>query len=327
VPANPWSGLDAIATNPTAPAPALASHPLPAPVFQPTPPTAHFTAPEPLPQPVALPVPVQEPSPRPRPQAAPSGGISKGVFFAVVGYALLATALAVYGLFIKSGDKLDPGHPLSTIPDNFGEFDPTQRKKVSRLGVPLDGALPPEQTVALGKKLEIGQLEIEPLRIVSRPLVVVGQHSGGFEKLPPSQPALVLTLRVRNTSNDLTIFPLDPAFNRKNQDGSPTPATGLSIGSKTYWGGEIEWPFPRQIKRLFENDQTDELRPLKPQETRDYTVFTAADGRARTALRDHGGAATWRVQVRRGLISFKGKDIPVTAIVGVEFNRSDVSGL
>ena len=35
----------------------------------------------------------------------------------------------------------------------------------------------------------------------------------------------------------------------------------------------------------------------------------------------------WRVQVRRGLVAFKGKDVPVTAIVGVEFKASDVKNL
>ena len=39
--------------------------------------------------------------------------------------------LAVYGLLFKSGEKLDPGHPLSTIPDNFGEFDPATRGRRS----------------------------------------------------------------------------------------------------------------------------------------------------------------------------------------------------
>ena len=32
----------------------------------------------------------------------------------------------------------------------------------------------------------------------------------------------------------------------------------------------------------------------------------------------------WRVQVRRGRIDFDGKDVPVTAIIGVEFRAADV---
>jgi hypothetical protein len=312
-PANPWSGLDEMAANPTVTAPPIV--PVPQPVFQPPPP------PEDLPTPVPVPV------PRARQQAA-TGGISKGVFWAVVGYALVATALALYGLFIKSGDAISPGHPLSTIPDNFGEFDPVQRKKVGKLAVPHDGELPPEQKVALGKKLEIGQLEIEPLHVKARKLEIVGQlTAGGLGKLNPPTPALVLTLKVTNKSDDLAVFPLDPAFNRKEQSGVPTPATGLVVGGKTFWGGEIEWPFRQQVKRMFEGEQTEDVRPLKPKETRNYVVFTAADGQARTALKAHAGTATWRVQVRRGLVPFKGKDVPVTAIVGVEFTKADVSGL
>jgi hypothetical protein len=32
----------------------------------------------------------------------------------------------------------------------------------------------------------------------------------------------------------------------------------------------------------------------------------------------------WRVQVRRGTVEYRGKDVPVTAIIGVEFRASDV---
>ena len=316
-PANPWSSLDAIVTNPTVDAPVLPPVPVPVPVFQPT-----------MDLPDSEPLPVPVPVPLPRPQPAPAGGIPKGVFYAVAGYALAATALAVYGLFIKSGEKIDPGHPLSTIPDSFGEFDPAQRKKVSKLAFPVDGELPPAQRVALGQKLEIGQLEISPLRVAVRPLTIAGQFAaGGIEKRPPTAPSLVLTLRVRNTSDELAVFPLDPAFNRKEQASVPTPVTGLVVGGKTFWGGEIEWPFARQVKRMFEGDQSDDARPLKPKESRDYVVFTAADGKAPAALKSHDGTATWRVQVRRGLVVYRGKDVPVTAIVGVEFSRADVPGL
>jgi hypothetical protein len=32
----------------------------------------------------------------------------------------------------------------------------------------------------------------------------------------------------------------------------------------------------------------------------------------------------WRVQVRTGRTNFEGKDLPVTAIIGVDFQPSDV---
>ncbi|HUR54810.1 MAG TPA: hypothetical protein VMZ71_11810 [Gemmataceae bacterium] len=322
VPTNPWSGLDDMAANATAQAPPLppASGPF---AVTPVVPASVME------QPAAPPAPDPVPTPRARPQpAAATGGISTGVFFAVAGYALVATALAVYGLFIKSGDATPPGHPLSTIPDTFGEFDPAQRKKVSKLSFPVDGELPPEQRVALGKKLEIGQLVIEPLRVTSRPLRLIGEFAtGGAPGELKTAPALVLTMRVRNTSDDVAIFPLDPAFNRKNVVNYPLPISGLVVGAKTFWGGEIEWPFAQRLKRMYEGNQADDAKPLKPKESREYVVFTAADGKAPAALRDHTGTATWRVQVRRGLVSFRGKDVPVTAIVGVEFQKSDVSGL
>jgi hypothetical protein len=43
-------------------------------------------------------------------------------------------------------------------------------------------------------------------------------------------------------------------------------------------------------------------------------------------VKESSDTLLWRVQVRRGLIEFKGKDVPVTAIIGVEFKSSDVKG-
>ena len=67
-------------------------------------------------------------------------------------YALLATVVAIYGLFFKSGDKLETGHPLSNLPDNFGEFEPATRKKVTMYRFNVDGDLPPDQRTGLGGK-------------------------------------------------------------------------------------------------------------------------------------------------------------------------------
>jgi hypothetical protein len=101
-----------------------------------------------------------------RPRAA-TGGRSVLPLALLGGYALLATAIAVYGLFFRSAGAPDAAHPLSTIPDTFGEFDPVSRKKVGRLSVPADAELPPAQRAKLGDKLAVGQLEVKPVRVRS----------------------------------------------------------------------------------------------------------------------------------------------------------------
>src|SRR5205823_1660105 len=129
----------------------------------------------------------------------------KGVVYGLAAYALIMTLLAVYGLFFKSGEKLDPGHPLSTIPDNFGEFPATERKKVSQFKN-LDGELPANLKAALGGKIEVGQLEITPMQVEKRRLEIVTEGKA-TERLTrtSSQAALVLQLRVKNTSLDTQI--------------------------------------------------------------------------------------------------------------------------
>jgi hypothetical protein len=306
-------------------------------------------APQPIPVPVPVPhstpkpvaevlepieeLPEEEPAPksktnrgaRSRTTPTPSTGIPKAAFFAVVGYAVLVTLAAIYGLFIKSGEKLDPGHPLSTIPDNFGEFDPVSRKKVSQLNqLKLDGELPANLKASLGGKIEVGQLEIEPVKVEIRPLKVFIEGKG--EKREENRrDTLVMQMRIKNTSSDLSIFPMDPAFTRKARPDDKEPLTRLVIGKqKTFYGGGIEWPVAANVKRKYEEQQEKDNTPLKPGESREYVVFTDSDPQIVRTVRESNDPILWRVHLRRGLIELKGKDIPVTAIIGVEFKAADV---
>ncbi len=258
-------------------------------------------------------------------QAAAEKPIFKIGVFILAPYALLMTVLAIYGLFFKSSTP--PGHPLSTIPDNFGEFPPAERKKTSKANLSLGGELPPEQRIALGAgKIEIGQLEIEPTKIEQRTLNVVTEGKNAKEKQVQqgNTPALVLSLRIKNTSGDLFIHPLDPAFNRK-PTGNERPGTGVLIGNKqAFWGGAIAWPFSERVNRVYETAQEADATPLKPGDSHDYVVFTDARPSVVKAVKESKETIFWRIQVRTGRVGFEGKDIPVTAIISVEFKSSDV---
>lgn len=262
--------------------------------------------------------------------ALAAGGPSRSVitvgFFVLLPYALLMTALAVYGLVLRPG--VPEGHPLSTIPDDFGEFPASDRKKVSKRSFPIHGELPPELKVALGGKLELGDLEIEPAKVEVRPLALfVKSATRTTPELPRATPALVLTLRIRNRSANLWIHPMDPAFTRKAR-GTDQPATGLEVGGRKFWGGAIDWPVAnRRFERVYERAQEADAVPLGPGETREYVVFTDTDAAIVEAVESAGEPLLWRVQVRRGLIEYRGKEVPVTAVIGVEFQPNDVDGL
>ena len=239
-------------------------------------------------------------------------------------YSLIVTGLAVYGLLFKTA-ALPPEHPLSTIPDDFGEFPAATRKQVSAARFPVDGELPNEQKSLLGGKIEIGQLVIVPVGIEKRKLTLVRESAEEKRGVPIGE-GFVLHLKVTNSSRESSIYPLDPAFDR-HAVGADKPATRIVVGSETFAGGPISWPFTKHITREFEQSQETETQELMPGETRDYYVCSVPDPHLVNSVRHAKEPVLWRVQVRRGLIGFRGKTIPVTAIIGVEFRGSDVSGL
>ena len=353
-------------SKPAAPAPApapvrpvyTAPAPFPAPVPAPAPvggnPFVGFDDTGPRPAPVPVPVPVPAPAPeateeldeprhkkkkreddaqpeeksarRTRAAAPAPGGANNVALFVVIGYAVLVTGLAVYGLFFKSGEKFDTGHPLSTIPDNFGEYDPATRKKVSQYKFPVDGELPAQQRASLGEKITLGQLEIQPMRIDRRPLVIETETAREKKSEATKTDALVLTMSIKNTS-DLTFHPMDPAFTRKANVGkNDYPITRIVVDKKTFFaGGFLDWPIDyNRVKKRIEKQQANDAIPLKPNETRQYVVFTDARSEILSAVAKAKDALQWRVEVRRGPVEVDGKEIPVTAIIGVEFRSTDV---
>ncbi len=298
-------------------------------------------APRPAPARVAEELPDEEPPPRRKKRedsaepaektaragrqraATGGGGVNPVILYVVAGYAFLATTLAVYGLFFKSG--VDTGHPLSTIPDNFGEFAPAARKKVTKYRFPVDGELPADQRAGLGGKVTVGELEVTPVRVEKRKLKVITEPVKGQPREEVTQhPAFVLTLSIKNTSGDLDIYPMDPAFTRKGDD-SDRPITRLVVNKqKVFAGGWIQWPFPDKVKKRIEVQQKNDYEPLHPNETREYVVFTEASSDVVKAVEGSKEPLQWRVEVRRGPVVLRGKEVPVTAVVGVDFKASDV---
>ena len=170
-------------------------------------------------------------------------------------------------------------------------------------------------------------MEVEPVRVEVRRLEIKTAPKGGGRPVENrTGEAVVLTLKIRNTSDDLTLYPMDPAFTRlfTGTTGEAKPGTALEVGKQVYRGGAIAWPWSDRIAREYEAAQEADATPLKPRESREYVVFTAPDPKIVREVRATAEPLLWRVQVRRGLIPVKGKDVPVTAIIGVEFRSADV---
>ncbi|MDY3560304.1 hypothetical protein R5W23_001533, partial [Gemmata sp. JC673] len=270
----------------------------------------------------------EEPEERPtRAASGRAGGGAAGaktvLLVVLAGYAFVATVAAVYGLFFRSGTPA--GHPLSTIPDTFGEFDPVSRKKVTRATFPVDGPLPPELRAGLGSTITIGQLEVQPTKVEKRKLAIrlAGADDREAERTMYPGPALVMTLDIKNTSPDLPILPMDPAFTRREAPNDQ-PITRLVTSKRAFYGGEIEWPLPKAVKKKIEVQQGNDATPLRPGESREYVVFTAAGADLVRTAEAEKGPLQWRVQLRRGLIEYKGKEVPVTAVIGVDFQAADI---
>ncbi|MBA4186614.1 MAG: hypothetical protein C0467_01210 [Planctomycetaceae bacterium] len=260
---------------------------------------------------------------KPGSPAAPTGGVPKPVLYGLAGYALLMTILALYGLFMKSGD-VPPDHPLSIIPDNFGEFDNAQRKKgAAVIRGKIDGPLPPNQVAQLNGTIEVGGLEIVPLRIEKRTLDLMTVDAKGT-KQPAGSTASTLVMRVKVKNNtDLALCPFDPAFSRKGSRDDQ-PVTRVVVGTEPFAGGPLVWPMSKAGSRQFEKEQERDAEPLKPGETREYTVCATTKPELIPAIKKNGDKIMWRVQVRRGPVAYNGKSVPVTAIFGVEFSRADI---
>ena len=261
------------------------------------------------------------------PLPAARGGAGNVLLFIAIGYAVLVTGLAAWALFIKP-DKAPPGHPLELIPDNFGEFDPAQRKKVSQYRFNVDGDLPAAQRAALGATVTVGQLEVTPVKVERRQLVIEKQLvKGGKEAESTKAEALVLTVSIKNTS-DLTFHPMDPAFTRRANEGKKDyPITRVVVDKKRFYsGGTIDWPIdPNKFQRVYETQQVHDAIPLRPGETREYVVFTdAKNPQVLRAVAEAREPVQWRVEVRRAPAEVNGKEVPVTAIVGVDFRPGDV---
>jgi hypothetical protein len=172
--------------------------------------------------------------------------------------------------------------------------------------VPHDAEVPANLRVGFHQTVQVGDVEVTP-----QAAAWVGDD-------------LRLTVKVVNRSRDLEFNPVSQAFLDYSRlavrQKALMPYTFLESGkeeSSRVYGGK--W---RTLQ---------EGRPFKGRLSPgdEMTAQLTTDPRDRDqvqALKGFAGPLLWRVQVRRGLVLFKGEEVSTTAVVAVEFAAGDIKG-
>ena len=182
-------------------------------------------------------------SPARRPTAGSGMGPMLLLIF-LLPYSIFATGVAIW--YYYQGQKVK--HPLEYLPDTPADHPGAKRepnKSVSffryeRTRPDID--LPPRLRVALHQAIQIGDLQVVPEKVEKRQ-VTLCIRGANFPPEPSLEPALVLTLRLRNTSTDDYFVPTDAAFNNweQSESGKHKPYTFLEVGPKRFYGGPFVW--------------------------------------------------------------------------------------
>jgi hypothetical protein len=272
----------------------------------------------------------------PRPAARRGGGglVSILILIFLIPYAIFATAAAVYFYYQQQRAP----HPLEFLPDWPGDHPGATRKTGSIMfrKVSADTPLPPHLHVPLRHAIQVGDLSVVPEK-VEQTRVVFCFENAGRKPVQSQEDALVLTLRLRNTSSDDYFAPTDAAFSTRWKEGEPAvakPYTFLEVGAQHFYGGPFQWRPRGQRSALRDEDpreyiqgqeHTEEI--LRPGEERTTVICTdPSDPAILRSVQHHQGPLLWRVQLRRGLERIGERLISASAVIGVEFNKKDIEG-
>lgn len=234
------------------------------------------------------------PAPRPRPVYEKSMLPLIALIF-LVPYAILTSVFCAY-LLIQLRNQ---PHPLDMLPDPKPDKGPRKAERIRH-----DYPLAAHQKVGLGDALRVGDLEVMPQR--------VEMHKEGN---------LVLRLKVKNVSDDLVFAPISDAFLHVQTDFSGgKPYTFVQSENYTpLYGGFLE------IKKADVNAGEGELAP--GQEETILLTTTDKDRSTAKKVAASKDRLVWRVQLRRGLVPYRGKSLAATTVVGVAFNGRDIARL
>jgi hypothetical protein len=259
----------------------------------------------------------------------------------LISYAIVVTALLAYCYMVLMNERASN---QIWLPDE-GYNSPSTKKSELRTRGPLYRhgellALEPLQDLqktTLGKPIRFGDLEVTPLRVELRKVYIT--TGVNRPELAPED-SLVLYLELKNVSSDVQFCPLDPFFDREYKptvSKSGIPYTYLEVGGKKLFGGPAI--YTENTKETLDVKPVDpsvqppgmgDIMPqratklLNPGEKMTSFVCTNPDHHAAEVLKDYNGPLLYRVRVRNGLTPMRGKEVPTTVVVGVEFSPDKI---
>jgi len=257
------------------------------------------------------------------PRRALPTGMRSGLFLALViipliSYSVLAT-IAILILYLRP-----PQPSLDFLPDIDGDLRGAKHQKRSALTyerLDPDSPLPDRLKIALGRSIRLGDVDVTPERVALRRVKV--RHPDLSVSEMPGE-SLILYVRFKNASGDVVFSPTDPYFDRLHKSSQDSkPYMFLEITGQRYYGGALAWsPGVRLEERPIIAGQV--FQVLQPGEQLSTLVCTDPDAEIGKALAGFRGKLIWRVQVRRGLVRASEREVPATAVIGVEFTSADI---
>ncbi|MCI0639694.1 MAG: hypothetical protein L0Y72_05350 [Gemmataceae bacterium] len=204
----------------------------------------------------------------------------------LIPYALIATGVIAYLLYNQSKNY----DPLEHLPDPKPKEGPRHKVKHDS---PLSGKL----KIRFAESLRVGDMEMTPVKV---------------EAVDDTE--LALYLRVRNLSTEYLIHPMSDEFLRYAK-GRELPYTYLDWSQKKLFGGFLQF---------FKDDEPTSAE-LAPGQSALVKITTVSEFKNDVPkILKSGEDLVWRVQVRRGFVDVRGKQISATTVIGVEFNAKSI---
>jgi len=145
-----------------------------------------------------------------------------------------------------------------------------------------------------------------------------------------------------NVSSDVEFCPLDPWFDRNYKENAQKlnmPFTQLWVGNKRFIGGPAindgtkretlqidtldEDLKPGADKQLKQNA----LRKLFPGQKMVTFLATDHEDEVPGIAKGFAGPMVYRVRLRNGLATIRGRELSTTSLIGVEFTNQDIKDL
>jgi hypothetical protein len=274
----------------------------------------------------------------PRPARRGSSWLLPVLIIPLISYSAMVTALLMWQIY-----KPPPPHPLEMVPD-VTDHPATKLDKKLTVYDYHDAPtfeLPAKLRVPLRQSLELGDVRVTPRKVEFGKIKIRTQ---GYSKVEDSQfPTLILHLDFENISEDVVFRPLDAFFNPRLDHSKGNVLTNrtftqLVMGDPPITrlcGGPCKWVPPAlRSKELVETVEGQHYeKELKPGDPPLHTfVCVDPDTQDPAYLATHPeddilrykGPLMYRVQFRRGLVNYKGKEVPCTAVIGVDFTDRDI---